>query len=417
MPVIPFQRRGLCLAVLLCGVSLPTMSLGLTLAEAEQRALARNPNLSAASAAAEAAEGEAQQAGLLPNPELNFNRENLGNDKLTGLDGPTSTWQLSQRLELTGGRSARRDSAQGDAEAARLRAGQEQSLLLAEVRSGWVDVLAAQQRVAFAEELSQVVSSTRDAVATQVRAGKVSPVELTRVEVAAAALQRREQRARLTLVAARQKLATLQGLRTPDFGALPEELPPVQPLPPAEALSQALTRNPALKEAEAQTQAREAGLRAARAGRLPSVTLSVGQTQFEDAGESAWQMGIGLPLPLFDRNQGATHAAEARLREAEARQEATAQGLQAELESLYPQVQGLEQQLTAFEKTVLPASEEAFEAVNKGYRFGKFGLLDVLDAQRALIDTRFDYLDTLTDYHRQRNRLDALMGLAQENSQ
>jgi len=84
---------------------------------------------------------------------------------------------------------------------------------------------------------------------------------------------------------------------------------------------------------------------------------------------------------------------------------------------LYPQVQILEQQLMTFENTVLPASDDAFQAVNKGYRFGKFGLLDVLEAQRALIDTRFDYLDTLTDYHRQRNRLDALMGLAQENSQ
>lgn len=417
MPVILFQRRGLCLAVLLCSASLPAVSLGLSLAEAEQRALARNPVLSASRAAAEAAEGDAQQAGLLSNPELSYGRENLGNDKLTGFDGPTSTWQLSQRLELAGGRSARRDSAQGEAEVARLRAGRERSLLLAEVRNSWVEVLAAQQRVAFAEELGQVVRSTRDAVALQVKAGKVSPVELTRVEVAAATLQRREQQAKLTLGMTRQKLATLQGLSTPDFGSLPPNLPPVQPLPPAQELAQTLHNNPALKEAQAQTQAREAGLRAARAGRLPSLTLSVGQTQFEDAGESAWQMGVGLPLPLFDRNQGATRAAEARLREAHAQEEAVTQGLQAELDILYPQVQVLDQQLQSFEKTVLPASEEAFQAVNKGYRFGKFGLLDVLDAQRALIDTRFDYLDTLTDYHRQRNRLDALMGLAQENSQ
>lgn len=415
MPVIPFKRRGLYGSVLIASALWPALSQGLTLAEAEQRALVRNPILSATAAAAEAAQGDAQQAGLLPNPELSYSRENLGNDKLTGLDGPASTWQLSQRLAK--GRGAHRESAQAEADAARWRTSHERTLVLSEVRSRWVEVMAAQQRVAFAEELGQVVRSTREAVAVQVKAGKVSPVELIRVEVAAATLQRREQQARLSLVAARQQLASVQGLGTPDFGVLPNELLPIRPLPSADAFAQALSRNPALQEAEAQTQAREAGVRAARAGRLPSVTVSVGQTQFEEAGESAWQVGVGLSLPLFDRNQGGTRAAEARLREARARQEATAQQLQAELEALYPQVQTLEQQLTAFEQSVLPASNEAFQAVNKGYRFGKFGLLDVLDAQRALIDTRFDYLDTLTDYHRQRNRLDALMGQAQENSQ
>ena len=58
--------------------------------------------------------------------------------------------------------------------------------------------------------------------------------------------------------------------------------------------------------------------------------------------------------------------------------------------------------------------DNVFDAVNKGYRYGKFGLLDVLDAQRTLIETRFEYFDTLTEYHRQRNRLDALTAPAQE---
>lgn len=415
MPAFPFKPQGLIAPVLLCSALLPATALGLTLAEAEQRALARNPFLSASAAAAEAAAGDARQAGLLPNPELGYSRENVGNDKLTGLDGPSSTWQLSQRLELAGQRGARRASAEGEADAARLRWERERALLRAEVRSSWVDVLAAQQRVAFAEELSRVTTDTREAVAAQVRAGKVSPVELVRVDVASAALQRREQLARLSLIAARQRLASVQGLAEPDFGALSAPLPAVTPLPPQAATAQALAANPLQKEADARVRAREGGLRQARAGGFPDVTVSVGQTQFEEAGESAWQMGVSLPLPLFDRNQGARRAAEARLQEARAQAEGAAQTLRAELETLYPQVQALGQQLDTFEKTVLPASAEAFSAVNKGYRFGKFGLLDVLDAQRSLIDTRFDYLDTLTEYHRQRSRLDALLGMAQEN--
>lgn len=415
MPAIPLKRHGLWMPVLVSSILLPVSVSGLTLAEAEQRALARNPALSATEAAAEGAEGDVRQIGLWDNPELSYSRENMGNNRLTGLDGPASTWQLSQRLELVGQRGALRESAQREAEAARSRWQQDAESLRADVRSAWVEVLAAQQRVSFAEELALVTRDTRDAVAAQVKAGKVSPIELTRVEVAMAALQRREQVARLTQITARQRLAALQGLASPDFGALPDGLPPVRPLPPHDRVQQRLQENPRLKEADVLMKSREASLRAARAGRLPGVTLSVGQTDFEEANESAWQVGVSVPLPLFDRKQGEIRAAEARLREARARADAASQSLQAEVEVLYPQVQILEQQLSAFDSSVLPASEQAFAAVNKGYRFGKFGLLDVLDAQRALIDTRFDYLDTVTEYHRQRNRLDALLGLMQEN--
>ncbi|MGB4343649.1 MAG: TolC family protein, partial [Moraxellaceae bacterium] len=276
MPVFSFKPHGLIAPVLLCSTLFPVTALGLTLAEAEQRAISRNPNLTASEAAADAADGDARQAGLLTNPEVSFSRENMGNDQLIGLDGPASTWQLSQQLELTGQRGARRDSALGEAEAARSRLERERELLRAEVRSAWVEVLTAQQRVAFAEELGQVTRDTREAVAAQVKAGKVSPVELTRVEVAAAALQRREQTAKLSLVVARQRLANLQGLARPDFGALPDIVPATKPLPPQEAVHQRLQANPLIKETEARAKASEASLRAAKANRFPGITVSVG---------------------------------------------------------------------------------------------------------------------------------------------
>lgn len=413
MPVYRFTQHALAAAVLTCSISLPAISHALTLAEAEQRALSHSPALSAAEASAQAAAGDARQAGLLPNPELGYSRENLGNDKLTGLDGPTSTWQLSQRLEF--GRSARKESAGGLAEAESLRAAQERRLLLADVRSSWVEVLASQQRLAFAQQLSQLTVQMRDAVSTQVRAGKTSPVELKRIEVAMASVQRREQQAKVTLLAARQKLAGLQGLRRPDFGELPHEQFDRQPLIPLP--SEAIDQSTAAQIVRAETRASEASLRAAKAGRLPSLTVSLGQSRYEDTnGEKSWQMGIGLPLPLFNRNQGATQAAEARMREAQSREQAALQSFQTELEVAYAAAATLDEQLTNFEKSVLPASEDAFQAVSKGYGYGKFGLLDVLDAQRALIDTRFEYLDTLTQYHSQRNRLDALIGKAEENT-
>lgn len=387
----------------------------LTLAQAEQQALANNPRLKAMAAGRDVALGRQRQAGLLPNPEIGYTRENLGNNQLTGLDGPTSTWQLSQRIEWAGQRAARIEAAEGESGAAAAGLALERRLLLASLRSTWIEVLAAQERVAFTEGLNQTSLDMQEAVATQVKAGKVSPVALTRTQVAVAALQRRMQQARLTLASARSRLAGLMGLARPDFGPLHGALPELAAVPTLAALEAGLAVHPALQSALAQQKAREGERRQARSASYPDVTLTLGQRQFEQTGESAWLVGVALPLPLFDRQQGARAASEARLAQASAEVLATQQALRAELDLLHASVQALAAQLQDFNSHALPESLDAYTAISRGYRHGKFGLLDMLDAQRSLIDVRFEYFDTLIDYQRQRQQLDAMTALPEEN--
>ena len=109
-------------------------------------------------------------------------------------------------------------------------------------------------------------------------------------------------------------------------------------------------------------------------------------------------------------------ASEARLAQARAEVLATQQALRAELDLLHANVQALAAQLQDFNSHALPESLEAYTAISRGYRYGKFGLLDVLDARRSLIDVRFEYFDTLIDYQRQRQQLHALTALPEENS-
>lgn len=55
----------------------------------------------------------------------------------------------------------------------------------------------------------------------------------------------------------------------------------------------------------------------------------------------------------------------------------------------------------ALRTNVLPAAQRAFEAATEGYRQGKFGYLEVLDAQRTLFDTRGRYLTASRPTRRQ----------------
>ncbi|NIQ01614.1 MAG: hypothetical protein GWM98_15520, partial [Nitrospinaceae bacterium] len=48
--------------------------------------------------------------------------------------------------------------------------------------------------------------------------------------------------------------------------------------------------------------------------------------------------------------------------------------------------------------------------INEGYRFGKFGFLDVLDSQRTLFEARARYLKTLARYHQAVAEVERLTG-------
>jgi outer membrane protein, heavy metal efflux system len=71
-----------------------------------------------------------------------------------------------------------------------------------------------------------------------------------------------------------------------------------------------------------------------------------------------------------------------------------------ELGATYAELSSAFTEATTLQTDVLPGAQSAFEAFSEGYRQGKFGFLDVLDAQRTLFEARGRYLEALTAYHR-----------------
>jgi cobalt-zinc-cadmium efflux system outer membrane protein len=57
----------------------------------------------------------------------------------------------------------------------------------------------------------------------------------------------------------------------------------------------------------------------------------------------------------------------------------------------------------------LPAARSAFEVTNKGYELGKFGFLEVLDAQRTLFQNQVLYVRAFANYHRLVNEIERLI--------
>jgi len=383
----------------------------LFLEQALALALLHNPSLAAASWELRAGEALVLQAARPPNPELDVEVENFGGrDLARGFDASETTVQLSQRLELAGKRGKRkrvaaseRDLAGWDYEIQRVR-------VLSETTQAFVDVLAAQERLALHEEFVALAEQVLGVVSERVRFGKVAPVEETRARVYLASCRVDRERARHELVTARSVLGAAWGADTPVFREARGDLTRLPPVPPPALLSGPLPDNPEIARRAVEMEARQASLDLEEAMRIPDLTLSGGVRWLQEIRETAFVMGLTVPLPVFDRNQGGTLAARHRLARAAAERTALVVGVRESLTRAVQRFATALQEAVALRDHLLPGAQEAFAFSDEGYRHGKFDYLDVLDAQRTFFEARARHIDALAEVHKALADVERLLG-------
>lgn len=388
----------------------------LALRDAVALALLHSPDLAAFAWETRAREARTLQAGRLPNPVVGVLAEDLGASKLASGTGsqpvvqPQTTLQLSQLIELAGKRTARqrlaartRDLAAWDYEAARID-------VLTQVTRAFIDVLVAQEMVALTAQTTQLVEQVQQSVGARVVAGMVSPIEETKAQLALATARVESNRALRLLDNSRGRLAAYWGSPEAQFQSAVGNLNVVPEMPSLAALRTRLSENPDLARWAVEISQRQAAVDVERSRRMPDVTLTAGYRRLNDLGGNAYIVGASLPLPLFDRNSGATEEAESRMAKAyEERRSAEARA-SAALAEAYRILASAHQEVIALRETVLPGSQQTFELVSEGYRLGKFGYLDVLDAQRTLIAAGGQYLRAVSDYHKAVADVERLIG-------
>ena len=372
----------------------------LTLRQALALALLQNPELAAFSWEVRAAEARTLQAGLWPNPDLGLEVENLaGSGAFQGVRGTQTTLRLSQLIELGGKRSRRlrvaaleRDLAAWDYETKRLD-------VLTAVTQAFVEVLRTQERLGAEEELVGLAAQVLTTVAERVKAGKASPVEETKARVALSHSRIALERARSDLAATRQRLAAVWG-GTPTFQHAEGAFESIAALPSVEQLAERLAQNPDLARWSTEIQQRQAARGLAEAQTIPDVTAGGGVRHVNESGDVTFVFSLSMPLPVFNRHQGTLLESQYRLAKAEEERRAAAGRGPTALGTTYATLTAAWREVTTLQNEVLPDTRRVFEAVSEGYRQGKFGLLDLLDAQRTLFEARGQYIDALAAYHK-----------------
>jgi cobalt-zinc-cadmium efflux system outer membrane protein len=279
---------------------------------------------------------------------------------------------------------ARRRTAQAEAEA---------ELALeaasAEVRRAFVALLAHQRRVtilaAASEELEHAAAIVRGRTASGDRSRYDAvriEVELQRVAVAlleAQSVQESASRALAALLGAPELRPVAVGELEAEGGATPRS--------PDE--------HPALVLARRELAAAEAAVTVAKREAIPVPVVSAGGAFTTRNYASAAYVGVEIPVPLFDRNQGRVAAARAEARVTEARRDATRVAIEAERRRATRLLAMRREALEAFEHGVYASVPELRQMAQEAYRGGASGVLELVDALRTQRELELDHVDYL----------------------
>lgn len=399
---IPRKIALLCL--LLAATGNAQASGSLSLPEALSAAFAQNPELAAAGREIGIAEGERRQAGLIPNPELSWEVED------TRRETRTTTVTLSQPLELGGKRGARIAVAGAGQAIAQLDLERQRNGLRADVVQAFHTALRAQTALELAQQSQALTERGLRVVQGRVTAGQSSPVEATRAQVQLAQAQAQVRRAASQRSVAYQALARLTGSPVARFDRLlATDLSPGA-APAAEALLARVEQTAEWRLAAAQVERGEASLGSEKAQRIPDLTVSLGSQYSREDRERVNVVGLSMPLPLFDRNQGNVLVAARRADQARDLRNAVELRLRSETRSALSQWATAMQEVQAYDRTILPSAQQAVDTATRGFEMGKFAFLDVLDAQRTLIEARGLYLQALASATDARAQVERLYG-------
>ncbi|MFJ4434426.1 TolC family protein [Pseudomonas sp. NPDC089395] len=401
---MPIPRKIAVLCLLLAATASAQAGQGLSLPEALSAAFANNPELAAAGREIGIAEGERRQAGLIPNPELSWEVED------TRRDTSTTTVTLSQALELGGKRGARIAVASSGQTIAQLDLQRQRNGLRADVVQAFHTALRAQTAVELAQQSQALTARGLKVVQGRVTAGQSSPVEATRAQVQLAQAQAEVRRAETQRTVAFQALARLTGSPLAAFREVQAADLSPGAAPSTDALLAQLEQTAEWRLAAAQIERGDASLGSAKAQRIPDLTVSLGSQYSREDRERVNVVGLSMPLPLFDRNQGNVLAAARRADQARDLRNAVELRLRSETRSAVSQWRTALQDVEDYDRTILPSAQQAVDTATRGFEMGKFAFLDVLDAQRTLIEARALYLEALASATDARAQVERIYG-------
>lgn len=270
--------------------------------------LERHPRLAQAGFAVEAARGRAVQAGLYPNPTISATFDELGDRQ--GRGGINTIPLVTQEIVTGGKLDLSRAAADREVDQATLALAARRAELVAGIRAAYFDVVALRRRIDLLREVRDLAGRSVARTRQLVEAKQAAPLDVIQLEVEAERARAESEAAEQELPAAFRRLAAAVGAKDLDVAPLAGSLD--DPLPDYDLdrlRAYVLAVHPDVRSAQVGLERARLVWQRAQAEVIPNVTVSGGYVRQNQNKSDDAVVGVSLPVPVWNRNQGNIRAA------------------------------------------------------------------------------------------------------------
>ncbi|MCI0603126.1 TolC family protein [bacterium] len=376
---------------------------GITLQQLEQLAVKNNPTVAQAEATLRAARGRLQQSGLYPNPVIGYIAEELA------FRNPGSTSEhmfFAEQEILLGGKIGKAKKVFGsELRQAEILNEAQKTILLNAVRAAYYQVLGSQYQVEARQRLAKLAREAVQITSELFNVGAADQPDFLEAEIEAYAAELAAAEAENERLHQWKGLAAIIGNVDLPIQNVAGSLRPemLQQLDGNQLLGSLLEKSPQVLIAQAQLQRAEAAVALAKARRVPDLRLRGGVgynfEQFADTNEEVgWEsfIEIGIPLPIFNRNQGNIAVAHAGVDRAKQELSRVRLSLTSQFSDVLTQYKNQKLKAERYSTDLLPRARKAYQLYLNSFRRMGAAYPQVLISQRNLYQLEVEYIDSVS---------------------
>ncbi len=384
-----------------------------------QTALERNDEIRAARARLEAAEERIRRTGVLPDPRISVQYYLEPIETRTGPQN--SAVALSQTVPWFGKLALRREQGEIDAIIAARQLAAVELKVARRVKTTYVEYGLLGQSIRIVGENLEILRYLESIARTRYAAGSSSFVDVLKIQIEMDRVEEQARDLNDQTVPRRIDLNNLLGSAPEMARPLPDKIPVVElPVTPDELLAALRTRSPKLAEARQAIDRAEKERALAERDFYPDLTFSLktiftGEAEYgapAGSGDDPVIAGVTLNLPIFtDRRHGAVAEQSARILDARHRREQLLRELTSDVEQLLYRYREAQRKIALFRDSLVPKIRQELEVALEGFQSGTYSILELMDAQRGLLDFELEESRALAERAITLARLEELSGM------
>jgi len=372
--------------------------------DAVRLALQRNQTLTAQRMAIQASKADEITASLKPNPGLS-----IGADGLTPFTPSQLTPSflknavsysagVSYLFERGNKRARRIDVAEATTAATTQTVFDAERQIRFDTEQAFINVLLAKSVLDLAQQNLKSFSDVVDINQQRVASGDLAEGDFYKISLQKLQFEEDVSAGEVGLVQAKATLRQVMGYETvtDDFDVIGDLAYVKRDTDLDDLKQQALASRADLLAADSYVRVAQAQLVLEHANAARDVAGNAGLTQA--GGDSTLGIGVGIDLPIHDRNQGNIAHAEVAARQATETALATRFGVITDVVNAYAAFQSNNTIVNLFQSGYLDQSRESLDISTYVFQRGAGSLLDLLDAQRTDRETQLAYRQALAAY-------------------